>query len=429
MKKCLFSILFFTFSICFLAAQELKIDDANKLLEQGDYSAALRAYTGILNKNPKDIGALLGRGLTYLYIEMSDSAIADFSRIITISPKFADAFNNRGLAYSYKEEIDSAFNDFSKAIELDSDFAEAYLNRAGIYLHIEKNDEAFEDLSKAIKLNPKNPETYMQRARLFHKKNDFENAIKDFSKAIENGIKNDEVYYLRANAYFKLEKYEKSIDDYTFALKLNSNNSNALNNRAIAFDMIGDSLNANFDRQQIENIHLNFFNVPDLSSLHYKKFFNADSSIVITLPEGWFQIEDQFQDLKRMIISQDSLSQDGNSFFIGAEFYSYYNMEKNYGVQEKEEILEFWKGSTAKNAMDYATYSIQSQKMFKRNEFSGLLNKVFMQANSNQPLTYLTELVLAKDDFLFFAYFQVPDAIYKYYEEIVEKAIDSLIIK
>ncbi|HPI21420.1 MAG TPA: tetratricopeptide repeat protein [Candidatus Kapabacteria bacterium] len=429
MKKALTVVILLLVGNFILSSQELKIDKANELAQKGDYLSAIRAYTAILNKNPKDVNALLGRGLTYLYTEQSDSAITDFSRVILINPKVADAYNNRGLAFSYKQEMDSAFNDFNKAIELDSNFAEAYLNRAGIFLNIEKFDEALLDFSKAIKLNPKNPETYMQRARLYNKKKEYEKTISDYSNAIKYGIKNDEVYYLRANTYFKTENYQKAIEDYSTALKINSNNTNALNNRSIAYEKIGDTLNFQADRQLIEKIQLQNYNVPDLNKLSYKKFTNKDSSIIITLPDTWFQMEQQYEDVKRMLLSQDSLDPKNPSSFVGVELYIYSNMEKNYGVKDKEKILEFWKGSTAKNAKEYSTYTIQSQKMFRKNEFSGLLNKVFMQIDGNQPLTSLTEVVLAKDDFLFFAYFQVPEVVYKLYEEIIDKAVDSIIVK
>jgi len=429
MKKISVLIILLLMSHLQTIAQEFTIEKANELSQKGDYLGAIRAYSAILKKNPEDVNALLGRGLTYLYIEQSDSAIADFNRIVSFNPKVPDAYNNRGLAYSFKQEMDSAFNDFNKAIELDTNFSEAYLNRAGVYLNIEKYDEAMSDLSKAIKLNPKNPETYMIRARLYYKKSDYEMTINDYSKAIEYGIKNDEVYYLRANAYFKIEDYKKAIEDYTTSLKMNSNNTNALNNRSIAYEKIGDTLNFQADRELIEKIQLQNYKVPDLTNVTYKTFNNSDSSIIITLPDSWFQLEQQYQDIKRMIVSQDSINPEQPSFFVGAEFYIYSNMEQNYGVKEKEKILEFWKGSTAKNASEYNTYTIQSHKMFQKNEFSGLLNKVVMQIDSNQPLIALTELVLAKDNFLFFAYFQVPEVIYKLYEEIIDKAVDSIIVK
>mgnify|MGYP001320472913 FL=1 len=96
MKKALTVVILLLVGNFILSSQELKIDKANELAQKGDYLSAIRAYTAILNKNPKDVNALLGRGLTYLYTEQSDSAITDFSRVILINPKVADAYNNRG---------------------------------------------------------------------------------------------------------------------------------------------------------------------------------------------------------------------------------------------------------------------------------------------------------------------------------------------
>lgn len=78
----------------------------------------------------------------------------------------------------------------------------------------------------------------------------YEEAIALYDKAIDlesKGIKDIEVcYYNRGRAYFKLGNYQKAIGDYTKAIEI-SPQSKYYSERAVAYEMLGDSANAMLD--------------------------------------------------------------------------------------------------------------------------------------------------------------------------------------
>lgn len=79
---------------------------------------------------------------------------------------------------------------------------------------------------------------------------EYEEAIVLYDKAIDlenKDIEDIEVcYYNRGRAYFQLGNYQKAIGDYTMAIEI-SPQSKYYKDRAIAYEMIGDSENALLD--------------------------------------------------------------------------------------------------------------------------------------------------------------------------------------
>ena len=76
---------------------------------------------------------------------------------------------------------------------------------------------------------------------------EYEEAIVLYDKVIDlenKDIEDIEVcYYNRGRAYFQLGNYQKAIGDYTMAIEI-SPQSKYYKDRAIAYEMIGDSENA-----------------------------------------------------------------------------------------------------------------------------------------------------------------------------------------
>lgn len=93
-------------------------------------------------------------------------------------------------------------------------------------------------------------EQYNYRGTELYNLERYEEAIDFYDKAIalENkGIVGIEMcYYNRGRAYFKLADYQKAVDNYTMAIKI-SPESKYYSDRAIAYEMMGDSANALLD--------------------------------------------------------------------------------------------------------------------------------------------------------------------------------------
>ncbi|KAG5676808.1 hypothetical protein PVAND_006616 [Polypedilum vanderplanki] len=85
---------------------------------------------------------------------------------------------------------------------------------------------------------------YKERGSKFFKSKDYENAIKMYSSAIAT-YNQDSIYYSnRSQCYINLEKFSEAIDDANKAIKLDSKSQKPYYRRTIAYEKIGENINA-----------------------------------------------------------------------------------------------------------------------------------------------------------------------------------------
>jgi tetratricopeptide (TPR) repeat protein len=407
-------------------SQSTKCD---KELKDGNYDAAIDCYSNIIKSNPRDLYAVYYRGLAYLYSDKGQEAFKDFNKSIEIDSNFADPYNNRGLIYAVTGEDDKAIEDFNRAIKLDSNFQEVYINRASSYITMNLDDLAMIDLNRAIMLSEKNPEAYYQRARVYYRRKDLDSAITDFSTSIEKGMNNVQVWYSRGNAYYKKGEYLKAVDDYSNALMVDSTDNEALNNRAMAYDKLGMKEKASADRSKLTNFVKKSNLYPPIDSLKFKTFTPGGGEFSLVLPETWHSIEKYDQDFIEYIISPEEINNDSSAFSTGVTITMHFNMQRQYGVSQPNELLEFWEGSLVKSAQDYKAYEIISKKIFHKGPWSGQMHKTRLEFKEFVPPLRMYEVGLAQGDTLIVFYFQSIENEFSYYSKIFDKAIDSIILK
>lgn len=390
------------------------------------YQSAIQNFNRAIESGDSTFNAFYYRALSYLYSQDFDNALKDLNIAIEKESKFPDVYNSRGLAYLYLGELKLAMDDFSTAINLDSNFAEAYSNRASVYIEIGDAELALHDLEQAIRLNSKNPLNFYERGRAFYKLKKYSESIKDFDKCIELGLKNPKVYYNRGNAYFKLEKYQLAIKDYSRCLELDSLDTEALNNRAVAYSKIGKEQLANKDRRLIGRItgNENLFIPPE--KIKYKNFKDSLGTFSLKVPDNWYIFEKNFLDYNEIIITPEKIKSDSDYYNVGIKLSFNKNMSHNYNVKTPEEIIGFWMGSIEKNSKDYSYYQYIQQKLFTRGKYIGRLFETLVQINPNTTPLHFYELALAKEDVLFFAFFQSPSNQFGFFREIFDKIIESI---
>jgi len=83
------------------------------------------------------------------------AAIRIFSRLIQTYPHYADAYYNRGLAKAKLGDTQGAIADYNQAIKIDTNLAEAYQERGNIWLELKNKDKAILDFKKAAELYKK----------------------------------------------------------------------------------------------------------------------------------------------------------------------------------------------------------------------------------------------------------------------------------
>ncbi len=362
-------------------------------------------------------------------MELEQAAI-DFSKVIQIDSTYVDAYNNRGLTYSLLGNMEMAIADLDKAIAIDNDFAQAYLNRGTAYLNWNNPISAIEDFNRAIELDSNNPMAFYQRAIIYYNDREYEQAAKDLISASQRGLQKEDLFYMLGNCHYHMKQFENAAEYFTKALQLNPQNTTALNNRAMSYDKSGNKELAEKDRQTLREMNTEILELPEeKGDIKYRRYVSTMGEISIELPDNWHKTDQITEDQTAMLVAKDSVVSTRDYFQVGVNMSLNKNMGKNYGVSSPIELTEFWKGSSSQNAMDYAVYDIFSQRLYKKSGWDALLNKVEIQVNQQMPVLSVYELVLTKEDVLFYAYFQAPKAHFSFYSEIFEHAIESIELK
>ena len=162
-----------------------KVDEADKLFDDGKFDEAFKKYSEAIELNPQNSGAYAGRGGIYIDKENFNAAIDDFNNAIKFDDSQAYIYNNRAVALINLEKYEEALSDLEKAVELDENFALAYTNLATIFIIMESYKDAIEVCDFAEKLDPNEPAIYLTRGNAYFNLGKYKKALKDYQKAIE----------------------------------------------------------------------------------------------------------------------------------------------------------------------------------------------------------------------------------------------------
>ena len=231
------------------AAIKLAPDQAYVYFERGtafhrveDYRRALADYTQSIKIDPKEPLAYINRGMAETFLGELDAAIDDFDTALSYAPDNVNAYVQRGYAYALRQEFAKAFADVNEALRLTPDNPTARYYLGLIHMLRGDADRALAELIAAARLDPTNSRIFGSLAAAYSGRGDYTSAIENLDRLIKLRPKDPVNYLNRGIAYFSKGDYEKAIADYTSALGLDPKMIPALNNRCMAFTVIGKDL-------------------------------------------------------------------------------------------------------------------------------------------------------------------------------------------
>lgn len=176
------------------------LEQANKLLEQEQFSKATDLYTRAILTDRDIDGAFLGRSLAYGGLGKSYESIADLNvfilrnpyhsmahvyrgvrymaqgnpefaeenlqRAIKLNPKNAQAYDDLGVLYAQQGDVRKALNYFGQALRIEPYNETAYHNLAIAYYLLDDNVKALKAVERAILLMPESRDTYILKAQI-----------------------------------------------------------------------------------------------------------------------------------------------------------------------------------------------------------------------------------------------------------------------
>lgn len=145
-------LLFAILAACIMSAAHADaLQDAGKLLRQGQAKQALEQVDGYLAKNPKDASARFLRGVILTEMKRDSEAIAIFTKLTEDYPNLPEPYNNLAVIYAQQKQYDKAKTALEAAIRTHPSYATAHENLGDIYARL-----ASQAYDKALQLDSSN---------------------------------------------------------------------------------------------------------------------------------------------------------------------------------------------------------------------------------------------------------------------------------
>ena len=140
--------------------------------------------------------------------DASDASMEAADLKVLLEDDKAAAYVYRGLVNMERENFYSAIDDFEIALDSEPELKEALFDLALAQEKINKPDDAIKTYDKLLSIDENFVDAWHNRGCLKLAKDDFKGAIKDFESSLAIETINSDAYNNIAVAYFKQKKYE-----------------------------------------------------------------------------------------------------------------------------------------------------------------------------------------------------------------------------
>ena len=127
------------------------VQEANRLLRQGQYAQALEMIDRFLASKPKDAQARFLKGLILTEMNRQADAIIVFMRLTEDYPELPEPYNNLAVIYAQQKQYEKAKHALEMAIRTHPSYATAHENLGDIYARL-----ASQAYDKALQLDSSN---------------------------------------------------------------------------------------------------------------------------------------------------------------------------------------------------------------------------------------------------------------------------------
>ncbi len=120
----------------------------------GRFTESVADLDRVIEQDPDNAAAHLGRGTAQRLLGRLDAALADHERAVVLSPDNALVYFNRAVTLEALGQPQRALADYTRGLELNPQLAKGWFNRAGIHVDQGRTAEAVADYDQAIALAP-----------------------------------------------------------------------------------------------------------------------------------------------------------------------------------------------------------------------------------------------------------------------------------
>lgn len=189
----------------------------DEFFKNGDYLAAINAYSECIEKDDSIIKAFMNRSLCFIMIEEPDLCIVDCDKVLEIlkdadQGSFTKVLKRKVSALCYKGGLEN----LKKALEV----MQRVLDKIGPDVSVTKEIAGLEASIEAYKMKKEGNEAFSNR--------DFDASISIYGKAIEKQSTLLEAYTNRSAVFLVMGDFHKCIKDCTHVLETLRSNEGSL---------------------------------------------------------------------------------------------------------------------------------------------------------------------------------------------------------
>lgn len=158
---------------------------SNHLAQAGDLPNAIKGFSLVLQQQPKNVNAFVGRGFSYYKLGNFAQAVEDFTAALQLDDQHLSAWYHRGNAYLMAGEYEKAIQDYEKALQLSATIPDLYNARGTALYKLGRYEEAIMDFDRSIALDPRYADAYFNRGSCYLQQGKEQLALDDFNKVLE----------------------------------------------------------------------------------------------------------------------------------------------------------------------------------------------------------------------------------------------------
>jgi len=213
------------------------------------FEMALSDFSNAIKLDPTNPLTWKLRGAVYYRLERYQKAISDLTKAIELDPSKAESYLYRGNAYGEMDMFSNAIADFNRAREAES--GDYFENLKQAHKAILEGDfqTALARTTSATNERPNDSIAHTYRGIALHGIGRFGRAVDAFNKADGIDPNNPAIMFNRGLSNLAHFLPANAVSDFSSALSLDSSLTVALKHRAIAYDQLGMTSEAEADRR------------------------------------------------------------------------------------------------------------------------------------------------------------------------------------
>ncbi len=218
---------------------DILLNEGGLLLSKKQYYEALQNYNKILEMNPKNEVALLGKGFALEYLERYEEALNAFNKALEINPEDETTLLRKESVLEHLERYEEALDTSNKALEINSKNEVALLEKGSALDHLKRYEEALDAFNKALEINPKYLNALGYKGCILRNLKRYDEALLTLNNAIEIFPKNEDILLCKGCVLGTLNRFEEALEIFNKVLEINPRNTNALSKKGAVIGDLG----------------------------------------------------------------------------------------------------------------------------------------------------------------------------------------------